>query len=227
MTYKPPLDGILFDFDGLILDTETTVFQAWSDKFGEHGQQLHLEDWAEILGKSGEELGPIEDFLKGFGDEKKQQEIYQEVSKKELALVEKKEPLPGAVELIKKAKDAGLKLGIVSSSDRKWVHSHLDRLGLLEFFDHTSCFDDVDEAKPDPALYHLGLSKMGSSPEEVIVLEDSPNGVLAAKRAGLYCIAVPNQITRQLPFFEDGGAPDRILESLVDFPWEEFMKEGQ
>jgi len=225
MTIKPPLDGILFDFDGLILDTESTVFQAWSDKFRKYGQKLKLEEWAEILGKSGEELGPIEDFLKAFGDEEKQQEIYQEVSQKELALVAMKEPLPGAVDLINKAKGAGLKLGVVSSSDRKWVHSHLDRLGLLDFFDHTSCFDDVEEAKPDPALYYLGLSKMDSPPEKIVVLEDSPNGVLAAKRAGLYCIAVPNQITRQLPFFENGGTPDRVLESLVDFPWDEFIKE--
>jgi HAD superfamily hydrolase (TIGR01509 family) len=227
MILEFPINGILFDFDGLILDTESTVFQAWSDKFKEHGQKLLLKDWAEILGKSSEVLGPIQDFLKMFGDDEKQQAIYKEVSQKELALVKQKDPLPGVVNLIEKAKAAGLKLGIVSSSDRKWVHSHLDRLGLLDYFDHTSCFDDVDDAKPDPALYHLGLKKMGSSPEKVVVLEDSPNGVLAAKRAGLYCIAVPNQITNQLPFFTNGGTPDRILESLVDFPWEELMMEGR
>ena len=222
-----PLNGLLFDFDGLILDTESTVFRAWSDKFKEHGQKLLLDEWAEILGKSGDELGPIENFLKTFGDEEKQKAVYQEVSQKELALVKQKEPLPGAVGLIEKAKGAGLKLGIVSSSDRKWVHSHLDRLGLLDYFDHTSCSDDVDEAKPDPALYHLGLKKMDSSPEKVVVLEDSPNGVLAAKRAGLYCIAVPNPITSQLPFFTNGGTPDRILESLVEFPWDELMMENR
>jgi HAD superfamily hydrolase (TIGR01509 family) len=227
MILNLPLEGILFDFDGLILDTESTVFQAWSDKFQEHGKQLVIEEWGEILGKSGEELGPIENFLKSLGDEKRQQEIYQEVSQKELALLKEKKPLPGAVELIKKAKDAGLKLGVVSSSDRKWVHSHLERLELLAYFDHTSCFDDVDEAKPDPSLYHLGLKKMDTAPEKVIVLEDSPNGVLAAKRAGLYCIAIPNPITRQLPFYENGGAPDRILKSLVEFPWDEFMKDNR
>jgi HAD superfamily hydrolase (TIGR01509 family) len=224
MILKPPLEGLLFDFDGLILDTESTVFQAWSDKFREHGQKLLLEEWGEILGKSGEELGPIEGFLKSFGDEKIQQKIYQEVSQIELALVKQKEPLPGAVDLIRRAKAAGLKMGVVSSSDRKWVHSHLERLELLDYFDHTSCFDDVDEAKPDPSLYLLGLKKMDATPDKVIVLEDSPNGVLAAKRAGLFCIAVPNPITRQLSFFENGGTPDLVLDSLVDFPWDEFMK---
>lgn len=224
MTLTAPLDGLLFDFDGLILDTETPIFQAWGDKFREFGQELIIEEWAEILGKSGRDDGPIKSFLKTIGDAKKQQEIFREVSKIELDLVKQQKPLPGAVELIKKAKGDGIKLGIVSSSDREWVHTHLRRLDLLEYFDHTSCSDDVVDAKPDPALYHLGLEKMESSPEKVLVLEDSPNGVLAAKRAGLYCIAVPNKITSQLPFFENGGAPDRVLDSLRDFPWDEYMK---
>lgn len=227
MTLSTPLDGLLFDFDGLILDTETPIFQAWGDKFREYGQELKIEDWAEILGKSGKDIGPIESFLETIGDVKKKQEIFQEVSQKELDLVKQQKPLPGAVELIKKAKGDGIKLGIVSSSDRKWVHSHLRRLDILQYFDHTSCSDDVVDAKPDPALYRLGLEKMGSSPEEVLVFEDSPNGVLAAKRAGLYCIAVPNKITRQLPFFENGGNPDRVLDSLRDFPWDEYMKACQ
>jgi HAD superfamily hydrolase (TIGR01509 family) len=224
MTLSTPLDGILFDFDGLILDTETPVFQAWGEKFQEYGQELKIEEWAEILGKSGKVVGPVESFLETIGDTIKQQEISREVSKKELTLVKKQDPLPGAVELIMKANEEGVKLGIVSSSDRDWVHSHLHRLELFDYFDHTSCSDDVVEAKPDPALYHLGLEKMGSSPDKVLVLEDSPNGVLAAKRAGLYCIAVPNKITSQLPFFENGGTPDRVLDSLREFPWDEYMK---
>ena len=62
-------------------------------------------------------------------------------------------------------------------------------------------------------------------PEKVIVLEDSPNGVLAAKRAGLFCIAIPNELTCQLPFVSNGGMPDLVLDSLRKFPWDEFMKE--
>jgi len=186
---------------------------------------LLLEDWAEILGKSGKEDGPIEDFFRAINKESEQQAILDEVSRKELNLVVKKKPLPGAKELIKKAKQNGLTLGIVSSSDQKWVHSHLKRLGLWDYFDHTSCAEEVDQAKPDPALYHLGLKKMNGVPEKVIVLEDSPNGVLAAKRAGLFCIAVPNSLTSQLPFFSNGGTPDLILDSLLSFPWDEFMKE--
>ena len=224
MILTTPLEGLLFDFDGLILDTETPIFQAWEEKFREHNQELKIEEWAEIIGKSGKEHGPIERFLQTIGDEDKQKQVFQEVSRKELTLLKVQKPLPGAIKLIKKAKGAGIKLGIVSSSDREWVHSHLKRLDLLAYFDHTSCSDDVQEAKPDPTLYHLGLDKMGSTPDKVLVLEDSPNGVLAAKRAGLYCIAVPNRITRQLPFYDNGGTPDRVLDSLEEFPWDEYMK---
>ncbi|NQS91713.1 MAG: HAD-IA family hydrolase [Chloroflexi bacterium] len=227
MMLIPPLQGILFDFDGLILDTETSVFRAWEDKFKEYGKELLIEEWAEILGKSGEELGPIEDFLNGLPGDINRQKIFQEVKKRELSLVKDRAPLPGVEELISKAKSAGLKLGIVSSSDQEWVHSHLTRLGLFDLFDHTSCFDEVDEAKPNPALYHLGLKKMNIKPEKVLVFEDSPNGVLAAKRAGLFCIAVPNGITIQLPYFPNGGKPDLILKSLEEFPWDEFMREHQ
>ena len=224
MMFSPPLKGILFDFDGLILDTETPIFQAWKRKFREYGKELLLEEWAEILGKSNDELGPLEGFLNEFSDPEDRQRIQAEVSGEELSLVIKQKPLSGAEELITRARQKGLKLGIVSSSDQKWVHGHLERLGLLDYFHHTSCADEVEVAKPDPSLYHLGLKKMGAAPQSVVVLEDSPNGVLAAKRAGLYCIAVPNQLTGQLSFHEEGGKPDRVLRALDDFPWDELMR---
>ena len=225
MMLKIPLQGILFDFDGLIIDTETPIFQAWQDIFREHGQELLLEEWGKILGKSGKETGPIDNFFQAINRKNEQQAIMKEVSRRELEQVVKQKPLPGVEKLIKKAKEHGLKLGIVSSSDQNWVHTHLKRLGLLEYFNHTSCVDEVAEAKPDPSLYHLGLKKMAAAPEKVIVLEDSPNGVLAAKRAGLFCIAVPNELTRKLPFFSNGGTPDMVLDSLASFPWDKFMKE--
>ena len=224
MKFSQPLQGILFDFDGLILDTETPIFLAWKRKFKEYGKELLLEEWAQIIGKSSEELGPIEGLLLEVSDPDEKNQILAEVSREERALVREQPPLPGAVELIKKSHREGLKLGIVSSSDQDWVHGHLGRLELLEYFDHTSCADEVDVAKPDPALYYLGLEKMGIDPDRVVVLEDSPNGVLAAKRAGLFCIAVPNQLTSQVAFYEDGGTPDMVLKTLEEFPWDELMR---
>lgn len=227
MKVSRPLQGILFDFDGLILDSETPIFEAWRRKFREHGKELALEEWAQILGRSNDELGPIEGFLEEISDPVRIKQIQEEVSQEELSLVMKQPPLPGAVELIERAYQEGLKLGIVSSSDQAWVHGHLERLELMDFFNHTSCADEVEKAKPDPALYRLGLEKLGVESDRVVVLEDSPNGVLAAKRAGLFCIAVPNQLTGQMSFFEDGGAPDRILKTLEEFPWDELMRTDQ
>jgi len=224
MKLQTPLQGMLFDFDGLILDTETTIFQAWDEKFKEYGKKLLLDEWADILGKSADQLGPVEGFINSFREEDERKEILKEVKEKELELVYRLNPLPGVEELIIKAKEQGLVLGIVSSSGQDWVHSHLNRLGLMDYFDHTSCAEEVENAKPDPALYNLGLKKAGLTREKVLVLEDSPNGVLAAKRAGLFCIAVPNQITGQLPFYNNGGTPDLVLDSLLEFPWEEFMR---
>lgn len=224
MKFSQPLQGILFDFDGLILDTETPIFLAWKRKFKEYGKELLLEEWAQIIGKSSEELGPIEGLLLEISDQDEKNQIMAEVSQEERSLVREQPPLPGAVELIKKSHREGLKLGIVSSSDQEWVHGHLERLKLLEYFDHTSCADEVDVAKPDPGLYFLGLEKMRIDPDRVVVLEDSPNGVLAAKRAGLFCIAVPNQLTSQLAFYEDGGTPDMVLKTLDEFPWDELMR---
>jgi len=226
MMLQRPLQGILFDFDGLILDTETPIFQTWKEKFKEYGHELLLEEWAEILGKSTDHLGPIEVFLNEFPEESKRKEILQEAKQKELKLVHQERPLPGVEDLINKAKELGLMLGIVSSSDQDWVHSHLKRLGLMEYFDHTSCADEVEIAKPNPELYNLGLKKTGLAREKVLVLEDSPNGVLAAKRAELFCIAVPNQLTIQLPFDNDGGEPDLVLASLLEFPWDDLMRDN-
>ena len=81
---QTPLQGILFDFDGLILDTETPIFQAWKEKFEEYGRELLLDEWAEILGKSTDHLGPIEVFLNEFPEEVKRKEILKEVKQSEL-----------------------------------------------------------------------------------------------------------------------------------------------
>lgn len=220
MKLRTPLQGILFDFDGLILDTETPIYQAWAEMFQEQGKELSLSHWAKILGKAQHELDQILDLLEPGS----QEDFLEAVSRREQALLAEQTPLPGVVDLIRRSHQEGLLLGIVSSSDQRWVHSNLERLGLLEYFHHTSCFDEVDEAKPDPSLYRLGLEKMGADHDRVVVLEDSPNGVLAAKRAGLYCIAVPNSVTIQLTFDGNSGQPDRVLRSLEDFPWDELMR---
>jgi HAD superfamily hydrolase (TIGR01509 family) len=112
-----------------------------------------------------------------------------------------------------------MRLAVASSSPRSWVGGHLERLGIIDHFDHLRCADDVRQVKPDPELYLAALAALGVAAHEAIALEDSPNGVLAAKRAGLFCVAVPNSLTRQMPL----DHADRLVDSLADLPLQDLV----
>jgi HAD superfamily hydrolase (TIGR01509 family) len=128
--------------------------------------------------------------------------------------------LPGVVEHLDAAKAAGLKVGVASSSTLEWVRGHLARLGILDRFDCVRCRDDVTNVKPEPDLYVAVLECLGVAASEAIAIEDSPNGVLAAKRAGMRCIAIPNSITARL----DLGQADVVLGSLAEVTLAELLR---
>jgi HAD superfamily hydrolase (TIGR01509 family) len=135
------------------------------------------------------------------------------------ALMANQPILPGVEATIHEARRRGLKLGVASSSSQSWVGGYLDRLALAPCFDTVQCSDDVGATKPDPASYLAALKALDLGPEQAIALEDSPNGVLAAKRAGLYCVAVPNSMTHGLDF----GQADLRLNSLAELSLEELL----
>ena len=120
--------------------------------------------------------------------------------------------LPGIVQHVDAARSLGLKVGVASSSTRDWVRGHLERLGILDRFDCIRCRDDVIHAKPEPDLYLAVLDCLEVSATEALAIEDSPNGVIAAKRAGLRCVAIPNPITARL----DLSQADLLLQSLAE-----------
>jgi HAD superfamily hydrolase (TIGR01509 family) len=118
--------------------------------------------------------------------------------------------LPGIEEWLTEARRLGLKLGIASSSTRQWVMGHLDRLGLGGW-DCIRCREDTVRAKPDPDLYLAVLDCLGIGPGQAIAVEDSLNGLAAAKAAGLFCVAVPCSMTAHM----DLSAADLRLGSLA------------
>ena len=122
--------------------------------------------------------------------------------------------LPGVVDYIQDAKRRGLKLGVASSSSREWVEGHLRSREILGCFDCIRCGDDVSATKPDPEVYLSALEKLDARADEAFAIEDSPVGIAAARAAGLFCVAVPNPMTRDLPL----GEADLVLESLADRP---------
>jgi HAD superfamily hydrolase (TIGR01509 family) len=202
---------IVFDFDGLILDTEVPVYDAWQEIYGDHGVTLAFEKWAACIG-TADAFDPCVDLQEAIGRALDVAALEQRHRTRTDALIAAQAILPGVRDYVDEALRLGIRLGVASSSSRRWVHGHLERLGLLDRFEVIRCADDVPRVKPDPALYQAVLTATGVRADEALALEDSPNGVLAAKRAGLTCVAVPNPLTARL----DLSHADHRLGSLAE-----------
>jgi HAD superfamily hydrolase (TIGR01509 family) len=213
--------AIVFDFDGLILDTEEPVYRSWLEVYEAHGEELPFERWVQIVGSTTTRFHPQHHLEERLGRSLPKEVLDSRIVRRtELVLAQKL--LPGVAQHIDQAKAAGLKLGVASSSTNEWVRGHLARLGILEKFDCVRCRDDVANAKPEPDLYIAVLECLGVSASEAIAIEDSPNGVTAAKRAGLRCVAIPNSITAKL----DLSGADVLLHSLDEITLADLLKEG-
>jgi HAD superfamily hydrolase (TIGR01509 family) len=213
-----PIKGLIFDFDGLILDTEVPGFTAWMELFNAHGFPFTHEDWKKAIGTGPSAYDPAEHLYKLLGNSGNVKGFQDATYQRAMKILEEESILPGVLPFIQIAKKANLCLSIASSSSRSWVVDHLTRLEILEYFKVVCTSDDVNQVKPDPELYTLTLSKIGLTASEVIVFEDSPNGISAAKAAGIYCIAVPNAITQTM----DLSKADRICQSFLEILLEDF-----
>ncbi|QYK50933.1 MAG: HAD family hydrolase [Anaerolineales bacterium] len=191
--------ALLFDFDGLILDTEWPDYESWQEVYQSHGQALPVETWGQIVGGNGaSDFDPHTHLEQLCGKLLDREEVWISRRQRYLSNLADLEVLPGVIDYLDSAEDMGLQLAVASSSPENWVRGHLARLGLYERFDAIKTADDVKRTKPDPELYNAALAELGVAPEEAIVFEDSPNGVLAAKAAGVFAVAIPNRITEQL-----------------------------
>jgi HAD superfamily hydrolase (TIGR01509 family) len=213
------MDLLIFDFDGLILDTETVIFEAWNEIFGSFGQNLPLSEWASCIGTSHQAFD-VFSYLEGkTGRPADRKELGDRHRRMILERLETMGPRPGVIEYIKEAQRQRIALALASSSHQKWVMDHLSRLNLAECFHSIRTAEDVTKVKPDPELYELTLTFMGVSPGRALAFEDSPNGVAAARAAGIYCVAVPNSVTKNLPL----DHADERLESMEDLGLRELL----
>jgi HAD superfamily hydrolase (TIGR01509 family) len=205
--------ALLFDFDGLIVDTESPALAAWRWVYEQHGQELTLESWSAAIGTLGgfDPLAHLEELAGAAPDET----VVSRRFDHELMLVEAEGLRPGIAEYLADADRLGLLKAIVSSGSRSWIDSHLGRLERLHDFDAIVSADgDESRAKPRPTLYLEALDRLNVAAGEAIAFEDSPNGVTAAKAAGIACVAVPNPVTVGLGLEE----ADLVLGSLADLP---------
>lgn len=218
--------ALIFDFDGLILDTESPEVDVWTQIYTEHGFEFPFNDWVQTVGGYGISNFDAADHLallsQGRLDPASMRSRHRLGSD---ALTLKKQIMTGIKDYIHEAKRLDLKLAIASSSRHSWVDLHAKRLGIFNYFDKVICSDDVDagRTKPNPDLYLLALKQLQVLKNEAIVFEDSPNGVKAANRAGIFVVAVPNPITSKLNI-ENANL---ILNSLSDLSLPELLNKVQ
>ncbi len=203
--------AIVFDFDGLIFDSELPEYETYRALFAEHGADLPMEVWGRCVGRDADFWDPMAYLEECIGQPVDREALRARRRTTYLATIAGQGPLPGVAEALDAAHAMGLGLAVASSSPRAWVEPHLERLGLLPRFDAVLTRDDVRRAKPDPELYLLAAERLGVEPRHAVAVEDSPNGALAARRAGMRVVLVPNAVTRALPLLCE---VDERLETL-------------
>lgn len=216
------IQGLIFDFDGLILDTETPEFNCWQNIYSEYGFEFPHDRWASIIGGSGHSKFDAAEHLSLLCQGRVDSASLRARNRLESdRIILAQKPLPGVMDYFHEAKRLGLKLAIASSSTHSWVDSHAKRIGIFDYFDHVIAADDVGfgRTKPNPDLFLLALNRLRVPKEAAVVFEDSPNGVKAANRAGIFVVAVPNSVTSMLSIH---GA-DLILSSLSDMPLSQLL----
>ena len=213
------LGAVVLDFDGLILDTETSAYRTVRDEYAAHGLDLPLSRWQDLVGRVDKphwldrleaELGrPVADRDR--------------VRERRLAahhrLVEAQPVRPGVEDLLDEAARRRVPVAAASSSSEAWVGGHLDRLGLADRIAAVRCGDQVPRPKPWPDVFLAALEALGVPPARAVAVEDSHHGASAAKAAGMACVAVPNDITRA----QDFGHVDLVVGSLADLGWDQLV----
>ncbi len=209
---RPKLAGLVVDLDGLLIDSETWSWQAHDialAKFGLPGMRIDEirtlvgldadDEWAAVLS-----MRPLTAPRAAYFAEHR--EAFIALRDRGLA------PLPGVRELLRVVSDRGWRLGLASNSALPSITAALVGLGIREYFGAVASADEVTRGKPDPAVYQLAMKRLDLMPEQAAALEDSPAGLEAARAAGMFCIAVPSEITAAL----DLGAAHKQFAALRD-----------
>ena len=200
--------ALVFDFDGLILDTETPLIDAWIALHERAGLACSRAEAIRVVGQVDFDFDP----WAAFGPDSDRAALDFEHRHLTRELTARQPVLPGVLDHLRTARNLGLRLGIASNSSHAHVDGHLERLGLREHFDLTCCREDAAAPKPAPDLYQAVLARFATTPREVIAFEDSKAGTQAAKRAGLWTVAVPNVSTCH----HDFSAADLVTASLAE-----------
>jgi HAD superfamily hydrolase (TIGR01509 family) len=204
-------DAIIFDMDGVLIDSEPLHYAVLNDLLAIDGHALSHADYEEFIGTTTEftwltliaRYGltrPATDYMARYDETLLQ------------VLRQPRDPAPGVVALVKRARELGLRLGVASSSRWVWIEATLRSLGLADAFDACVSGDDVERGKPDPQIYVLAAQRLGVAPGRCLAIEDAPKGVRSAVLAGMAVLGVRTPYTAHLRL--DGA--EQIVDSLAD-----------
>lgn len=208
--------ALLFDFDGVVVDTEVPTYESWREIYAEHGVDLALGDWLPVVG-TGTSTAPGGVFdavahLEGLlGTSLDRAAVVERRTRRKIELCDAAAVLPGVADYLARARTLGLRTGIVTRASGEWVRHHLARVCLEHSWDAIVCADGAHHLAKS-GFYCAAVAELGVEPLEAVAFEDSAHGVLAAREAGLRCVAVPNRVTREADF----SAADIVLGSLAE-----------
>lgn len=210
------IQALIFDFDGLILDTETPLLRSWCEIYEQAGLIVCRESWAGLLGATADPPQAYELLEDHLGHPVDREALRERRFARELELLRGEPAMEGVIDLLSEASARRLLLAVASSSERSWVEGHLRSLGIYDRFRAVITADDVERTKPAPDLYAQALQALDTHPRDAIAFEDSLHGVRAAKSAGLFVVAVPNEVTRHLAMPEADLVVNSIAELMLD-----------
>ena len=192
------LRAALFDFDGTLWDSETAVFGVFRDLFAGHGQELTVRAWSAAIGtlEGFDPYGALNDLVGGGLDLEETRERTEQRVREATSEVPMR---PGVESFLHQLDEAGVRRALVSSDRSEWLITNLERLGWADGWSAMVCADgDAARAKPNPHLYEAALEVLDVAETAALAIEDSPNGIRAAKAAGVACLCVPNATTAGL-----------------------------
>jgi len=208
---KTRIQAIVFDMDGLMVDTEKLYFEVESALARKYGKTFTREVMRAMMGTKGVDSFRIFQEQLGIDEDPEVLLEFREEGYNRL-LHEKLEPMPGLFLLLELAEQYRYRKAIATSSPVSQMNFIIDQLGVRKFFELLVSGDEVEQGKPHPEIYQKVSGRLGLRSDQCLVLEDTENGVRSAKGAGMYCIAVPNEFTKD----HDFALADRVISSLEE-----------